>query len=167
MGKVCMEDYTFVILLCLLLLINISLVFYASYQNQNKHTQSIIIHREAEVPRQDSLQDTFIKNIYNPLISPEAMYHGNYDSYIQNQMIGFLNGPEGQFPLFSRQHTPGRSDRMEYYTINNERSRVKIPIITQNYSEIYDSDIVEVPELGGPFTFVKYVNMENRYNPNY
>lgn len=165
MGKVCVEDYTLVIVLCLLFLINISLVFYATYQG--KSNQSIIIHRETEVPRRDSLQDTFIKNIYNPLTSPEAMYHGNYDSYSQNQMIGFLNGPEGQFPVFSRQHTPGRSDRMEYYTINNERGRVKIPIITRNYSEIYDSDIVEVPELGGPFTFVKYANIENRYNPNY
>lgn len=164
MGKICMEDYTFVIMLCFLLLINVFLAFYAIHKNNHKQQIESTIFIEREKENENVLQKGFINDIYNPLVSPSVMYQGNYDSYNENQMTGFLNGPEGQFPVFSRQHTPGRSDRMEYYTMNESRNKIKIPIFTRNYTEIYDGDAVEVPELGGPFMFKKYENRENRYN---
>ena len=114
----------------------------------------------------------FVNKIYNPLESPERIYPGGsftepgYDGYTQNQMIGYINGPGGHFPLFGRFHDPSRMDRWDYYTMPDTRNKIKIPLKTKNHSELYDDDSLTIPELGGTFTVKIYEKQGNRYNPN-
>ena len=118
------------------------------------------------------IQDKFLNIIYNPLSSPEKMYpngdlyNKGYDGYIENQMLGFITNANGQYPIMGRYHYPGKTDKFEYYTINEGRNKIKIPIKTTNYNELYDGDQVTIPELGGNFTFKKYKNEGFRYNPS-
>lgn len=118
-------------------------------------------------------QERFLKKIYDPLERPDILYPGGsfydkgYDGYTQNQMLGFITNGNIQYPLFGRNKYPGKTDKMEYYTINEGRNKIKIPIKTTNYNELYDNDPVTVPELGGDFTFKKYDQEDGfRYNPN-
>jgi hypothetical protein len=117
-------------------------------------------------------QNTFLNKIYNPLSSPEQIYPGGnfynkgYDGYTENQMLGFITNANGQYPIMGRYHYPGKTDKFDYYTINEGRNKIKIPIKTTNYNELYDGDQVTVPELGGNFTFRKYENEGIRYNPS-
>jgi hypothetical protein len=61
----------------------------------------------------------------------------------------------------------GKSDKQEYYTINEGRNHVKIPFKTKNYNELFDGDQVNVPELSNnTFSFKKYETENIRYNPN-
>lgn len=119
-----------------------------------------------------SVQDTFLNKIYNPLSPPEYVYPGGtlytrgYDAYKNYQMIGYLSNSSGQYPLFGRYRNPGRSDKWEYYTINESRNRIKIPIKTTNYNELYDGDTIDVPEISTGLVFNKYNNEEFRYSPD-
>ena len=89
-----------------------------------------------------------------------------YDGYQQYQMLGYITGQQGQFPVFGRYKYPGKTDKLEYYTINDSRGRVKIPFKTINYNELYDGDSVNIDELGGSYIFKKYQDEGLRYNPN-
>ena len=120
------------------------------------------------------IQNKFLDKIYNPLSPPENIYPGGnfmtrgpaYDGYQQYQMLGYITGQQGQFPVFGRYKYPGKTDKLEYYTINDSRGRVKIPFKTINYNELYDGDSVNIDELGGSYIFKKYQDEGLRYNPN-
>lgn len=120
-----------------------------------------------------STQTRFLEKIYNPLSPPENVYPGGsltssgYNSYTQFQQIGYLTGNGEQYPVFARDKYAGKSDKQEYYTINEGRNRIKIPIKTKNFNELYDGDQVSVPQLSDqPFTFQKYEDEGFRYSPN-
>lgn len=117
-------------------------------------------------------QDRFLDKIYNPLSSPEqthpsgSFYDKGYDGYMENQMLGFITNATGQYPIMGRYHSPGKTDKYDYFTINEGRNKIKIPVKTKNYNELYDGDQVTVPEFSNlPFTFKKYENEGSRYNP--
>ena len=118
-------------------------------------------------------QMKFLDKIYNPLYPPENIYkHGGfyspgYDSYQQYQMIGYLSGGGQQYPVFARDKYRGRSDKQEYYTINDSRNRIKIPFQTKNWNELFDGDTINIPELGSGLVFKKYETNQVRYDPNY
>jgi hypothetical protein len=120
----------------------------------------------------NSTQNKFLDKIYNPLTPPENVYKNGsftspgYDSYTQYQMTGYITGNGQQYPVFARDKYSGRSDKQEYYTMNEGRNRIKIPFKTKNFEELYSGDRVNIPELGGEFTFNKYENEGNRYSPN-
>jgi hypothetical protein len=128
-------------------------------------------NQQIQIPTQN-LQSKFLDKIYNPLTPPENVYpNGNftskgYDGYQQYQMLGYLSGNQGQFPVFGRYKYPGKTDKMEYYTINDSRGRIKIPFKTVNYNELYDGDSINIDELGGSYKFKKYDDEGLRYNPN-
>lgn len=119
-----------------------------------------------------SVQPKFLEKIYNPLVPPENVYPGGnfnsrgYDGYQQYQMLGYLSGPQGQFPVFGRYKYPGKTDKLEYYTINDSRGRIKIPFKTPNYNELYDGDSINVDDLGGSYSFKKYEDEGLRYSPD-
>jgi hypothetical protein len=109
----------------------------------------------------------------NPLVYPDniipsgTIYKRGYDAYQQPQEIGYLTNATGQFPVYGRYKDPGRSDRWEYYTINEGRNRIKIPFSTKNYQELNDNDTISVPDITqGELKFKKYENSGLRYNPN-
>jgi len=114
------------------------------------------------------LQNRLLNKIYNPLSPPSNLYRDKYDSYNTYQRIGYLsNFKNGQFPVFAREKYPNRSDRLEYYTINEGRNSVKIPFKTKNDNELFDGDTITISELSNePFTFKKYETEGLRYNPN-
>lgn len=120
----------------------------------------------------DNIQDKFLSKIYNPLTPPENVYPGGnfntrgYNGYQQYQMLGYLSGPQGQFPVYGRYKYPGKTDKYEYYTINDSRGRIKIPFKTVNYNELYDGDSINIDELGGSYKFNKYNDEGLRYDPN-
>jgi hypothetical protein len=119
-----------------------------------------------------NVKNKFLDKIYNPLAPPENLYPNGtlnspgYDAYSNYQMLGYLTGTTGQYPVFGRNKYPGKSDKVEYYAINEGRNKIKIPFKTTNYNELYDGDPVVVNEIGGDFIFKKYENEGIRYNPN-
>jgi hypothetical protein len=119
-----------------------------------------------------SLQNKFLDKLYNPLSPPENIIESGtfntprYDAYTTYQNLGYLTGNGTQYNVFGRWMYPNKSDRWQYYVINNERSRIKIPFKTKNNNELYDGDTIDIPELGNGFVFKKYENEGFRYNPN-
>jgi len=132
-------------------------------QNCNRNLQQL----------SNNIQQKFLDKIYNPLAPPENVYSGGklnqrgYDSYQQFQMIGYLSGNGQQYPVFARDKYPGRTDKQEYYTINDSRNRVKIPFKTQNWNELFSGDTINIPEIGNGLVFTKYDTNTLRYDPNY
>jgi hypothetical protein len=147
-------------------------------KEQKCQIQLDALKNNMNVPSQDSIsiQPIFLEKIYNPLsgtspMNPQGSFSNprGYDSYRQFQQLGYISGgPNGpRYPVMGRYRDAGRSDRFEYYFIDNERGRIKIPFKTKNYNELYDGDNVNIDELGGEFTFKKYEDTDgNRYSPN-
>lgn len=142
------------------------------YQKQtNNDTDKVYDKRYINKSLNNNLQDissVFLNKINNPIVSPENLYRDKYDAYQKYQQIGFLtNLKNGQFPIFARDKYPNRSDKQEYYTINEGRNHVKIPFKTKNNNELFDGDEIIVPELSNDtFIFKKYETESMRYDPN-
>jgi len=121
-----------------------------------------------------SLQPMFLNKIFNPLsgtslINPQGSFSNprGYDAFREFQQLGYISGPNGRYPVMGRYKFNGKSDKFEYYSIDNERGRIKIPFKNKNNNELYDGDSINIDELGGEFTFKKYEDTDgNRYNPN-
>lgn len=116
-------------------------------------------------------QSTFLDKIYNPLSGTSPIYPGRsfgnsgYNAFYQFQMLGYLTGPSGQFPVMGRYRDSNRTDKFEYFCLNEGRNRVKINFKTKNYNELFDGDSVNIQELGGELMFKKYEDRDNnRYN---
>ena len=119
------------------------------------------------------IQTRFLNKIYNPLSGTSPDYPGGsfstppFDGFREFQMLGFLSGPNGQFPVMGRYRFSNTTDRLEYYTLNEGRNRIKIPFRTKNDNELFSGDPVNIPELGGELVFKKYEDTDgNRYDPN-
>jgi hypothetical protein len=133
-------------------------------QNCEKNLQQLQQLQQTQIETPNLISSI---TIYDPISPPESLYRDKYDSYQKYQQIGFLtNVQDGQFPVFARDKYPNKSDKQEYYTINEGRNHVKIPFKTKNYNELFDGDQVNVPELSNnSFIFKKYETKTIRYNP--
>lgn len=110
-----------------------------------------------------------LNKIYNPIVAPQRIYPGgnfNVPSYDDYQLIGFVYNSTDRYPLFGRHKYPGRSDRWEYYIIDESRNRLKIPFKTKNDNELYSGDTISIPTLPGTFQAEIYEYETFRYNPN-
>lgn len=110
-----------------------------------------------------------LNKIYNPVVAPERIYPGgkmNVPSYDDYQLIGFVYNSTQRYPLFGRYKYPGRSDRWEYYIIDESRNRLKMPFKSKNDNELYGGDTVTIPTLPGTFQTEIYEYETFRYNPN-
>jgi hypothetical protein len=117
----------------------------------------------------DVVRNALLEKIYNPLVSPERYYPGgrfNLPSYTDYQMIGFIHKDNERYPLYGRHKYPGRSDRWEYYVIDETRNRLKIPFATKGDIELYSGDATDIPGLGSGFQVNIYEYESPRYNPN-
>jgi hypothetical protein len=143
----------------------IKLISNNQIQNDNVQMQNLQMQNR-------SLQNKFLDKLYNPLTPPENIIESGtfntprYDAYTTYQNLGYLSGNGTQYNVFGRWMYPNKSDRWQYYVINNDRSRIKIPFKTKNNNELYDGDTIDIPELGNGFVFKKYENEGFRYNPN-
>lgn len=197
MDTICFERPTFYMYFFILFVVIIYLVYYFhaslnNYHKDNIKNTNILINnlnkqvkfQQKEIYQENNLQkqqqqqqqieDKFLDKVYNPISGTSTTYsrgsfnNKGYDGYNIYQNLGFISDNINQFPIYGRYHDPNRTDRMEYYTINEGRNKIKIPIKTKNFTELYTQDKVNVPELGGDFSFTKYEDTdENRYNPNY
>lgn len=108
-----------------------------------------------------------ICNKTNNTTGPERVYlptHSNSSTYT---LLGYVYKDTDRFPLYGRYKYPGRSDRWEYYVIDETRNRLKIPFDTTNFAELYDDDLVNIPTLGDNYSVKIYEYKNLRYNPNY
>lgn len=114
-------------------------------------------------------QNVLLNKIYNPLVNPERLYPGgrlNSPAVDNFQMIGFVHQNNERYPLFGRYKFPGKSDKWEYYLIDESRNRLKIPFKSKNDNEIYDGDTIDIPSVGNGFTVKIYDYDQFRYNPD-
>jgi hypothetical protein len=118
------------------------------------------------------IRSRLLNKIYDPLSgtspeNPQGTFNnpGGFDANTQYQQLGYITGPNGRYPVMGR-YRNGRTDRFQYYIIDNERGRIKINFRTKNDNELYDGDSVNIDELGGEFKFKKYEDIDgNRYIP--
>lgn len=101
------------------------------------------------------------------LIPPERIYVSPKAFSVpqQFQNVGFVHGNDLRYPLYGRYREPGRSDRWEYYIVDEGRNRLKIPFKTKNWTELYDNDMVIIPTIG-EMKVSLYDFQTFRYNPN-
>lgn len=106
-------------------------------------------------------------SIYNASTPPNRMYVSPQNPILDDfQMIGYVYNNNEKYPLFGRYKFPGRSDKWEYFIIDESRNRLKIPFRTKNDQELYDNDPIEIPTMGGQFATRLYEFDNVRYNPN-
>lgn len=104
--------------------------------------------------------------IYNPLSPPNRIYVSPQNPILDDfQMIGYVYNNSEKYPLFGR-YKNNRSDRWEYYIIDESRNRIKIPFKTKNDQELYDNDPIDIPTVGNGLKTKIYDYQEYRYNPN-
>jgi hypothetical protein len=118
---------------------------------------------------QQQIQNVLLNKISNPLTAPDRYYPGgdfNTQPIDNYQMIGYLYQDNERYPLFGRYKYPGKSDKWEYYIIDESRNRIKIPFKTKNDNELYDGDTVNVPTLQDNLNAKIYDIQQIRYNPN-
>lgn len=110
-----------------------------------------------------------LNRIYNPLVPPERAYpSGRFNQPMNNdyQQLGFIYNDHDRYPLYGRPKYRGKTDKYEYYIIDETRNRLKIPYKSRNDNELYDGDTITVDILKGSF-MVKIYDYDNiRYDPD-
>jgi hypothetical protein len=104
-----------------------------------------------------------LNKIYNPLVSPGRAYVYKNDSF---QQLGFIFNDSDRYPLYGRPKYSGRSDRYEYYIIDETRNRLKIPYKSKNDYELSDGDKIFIDVLNNEYNVKIYDYDEFRYDPD-
>ena len=121
---------------------------------------------------QNKLQDLYIQTeqsrLYNPFAPPARRYDQVGDDY---NVVGYIfnTTTNERYALFAKNHDATRSDRKDYYIIDDKSTRfnIKIPVETRNYAELFDGDTVTVDSLGTTVYTVKIYSVDQYvYNPN-
>lgn len=115
------------------------------------------------------LKEKLLNKIYNPLVSPERIYPSgrlNMDSYSNYQLIGFIYDTDERYPLYGRPKYPGKTDKYEYYIIDESRNKLKIPFKSKNDNELNSGDVIDISGVGTGFNVTIYEYDTLRYNPN-
>ena len=185
---ICFDDYTLYTYVFILFSVFFIVIYYKMYEHTKiqetndtslLHQQLNELHKKIELIKEQkaqnvqNVQDIFLSKILNPLSGTSPLYPGGsfsnprgYDAFREFQQLGYISGPSGRYPVMGRYKYSGKSDKFEYYTIDNERGRIKIPFKNKNDNELYDNDPITITELGD-FTFKKYEDQDgNRYDPN-
>lgn len=135
------------------------------FQLAEQRCRTELVRARSEL--EGSSQQKSINRIFNPLVPPERQYTGTRDNTLSTyQMIGYVYNGNDRYPLFGRYKYPGRTEKWEYYVIDETRNRLKIPFKTVNDNEISDNDTVDIPTLGNGFSAKIYDYEQFRYNPN-
>jgi hypothetical protein len=124
------------------------------------------INRSQNIQSQSSVA---LNRIYNPLSPPERTYPNgrlNTPGTSDFQQIGIVYNNTERLPLFGRQKYPGRTEKYEYYIIDETRNRLKIPFKSKNDNELYDGDTIHVDILNNDYTVKIYEYDQFRYDPN-
>lgn len=107
--------------------------------------------------------DISMQRIYNPLVGPERIYPNLNNDYSNYQQLGFISSGMLRLPLFGRRKYR-RSDKWEYYVIDNSENKIKIPIKTVSDNELYSGEAIQFD--GQNFSVFLYDIDTIRYNPD-
>lgn len=140
-------------------------LFDCTTSKQRCERQLSEIVTDTSLPNKSS--DTFLNRIYNPLVPPERTYVGRLvkPQLDQFQPVGFVYNSTDRYPLFARPKYPGKTDKYEYYVIDETRNRLKIPFRSRNDNELFDNDTIFIDVLNSEFTVKIYEYEGFRYNP--
>lgn len=137
--------------------------------NSQLQEQKCKIELNAVVQQTSNVQNKLLNKIYNPLVSPERIYPSgrlNMTSYSDYQLIGFIFNDTERYPLYGRPKYPGKTDKYEYYIIDESRNRLKIPFKSKNDNELYSGDTIDISGVGSSFNVNIYEYDTLRYDPN-
>lgn len=117
---------------------------------------------QSNMNTQNSNERLLLERIYNPLVGPERIYPGLHqiDNY---QQLGYISKDSLRLPLFGRRKYK-RSDKWEYYVMDNSENKIKIPIKSVNDYELSSGDPITFD--GQQFTVNLYEIDSIRYNPD-
>ena len=101
-----------------------------------------------------NLHNRVLNKVYNPIAPPERIYPGgsfhNREPYYGYQMVGFLNSADGErLALYGRPKYRNRTDKMEYFAVDDTRNKLKIPFEVKGDDALDDGDTVDIDRLGG------------------
>jgi hypothetical protein len=180
--QVCFEERNLIIILVLILsLFFVSFVIYKkeSFQTLSSPNSTELekmysllkqcISSNEQLTKANATQNIsqvngkYLDKIYNPLYPPENVYNTGY-SY---QQLGFIFSDNERYPLFGRNKYQNKSDKKEYYILDESRNHLKIPFVSPNNNELYDGDKVFITTLNKEFNVKIYDIEEIRYNPNF
>ncbi len=120
-----------------------------------------------ESVRSDQSVAANLRKLYDPLEAPGRLYVNSRTSAgSENNLIGYVYNNNERYPLFGRFKYPGRSEKWEYYIIDETRNKLKIPFKTQNDNELSDGDTVDIPSVGNMYSVKIYEYDQLKYNPN-
>lgn len=166
------------------------LKFNFNYSNNKSLENNIVnkkIHKKKLIKMKDDLRGRDYKVINDPIHPPERRLprhiypkvdikrvtniptRGHPDNY---QLMGIVTreSDEKVMQLFGRQTYPG-SSQYEYYIRGKDLSglEVKFPLNIENDKELYNNDVVNIPQLNaskGDFKVTLYELNAPKYNPN-
>jgi hypothetical protein len=125
-----------------------------------------VIHDPIFPPHKRLPRHIYRNNVYSHFNIPSRGYPDNF------QILGILtrNSDEKSLQLFGRQKYPG-SRTYEYFVTGNDSNglQTKLPLKTSNDKEIYDNDVIDIPQLNsskGKFKVSLYDLNAPVYNPN-
>jgi hypothetical protein len=131
--------------------------------------QTSRLMQSSVAPQIPAQRNILLNRIYNPLQPPERTYpNGRFysPSYEEYQQLGFIYNDNDRFPLFGRPKYPGKTDKFEYYIIDETRNRLKIPFRSHNDNELTDGETIHIDVLNQTFNIKIYDYDSVRYNPN-
>lgn len=139
-----------------------------TFQLAEQRCRSELVKAHTQLQRSSTVvNNPFLDKIYNPLVAPERRYEGTNMGSPGYQMIGYIYGTDNdRYPLFGKYKYPGRTEKWEYYIMDETRNKLKIPFKSVNDNEITDGETVNIPTLGNGFTAKIYEYEQLRYNPN-
>lgn len=176
-----MYIYIFIVLFCVIIYSffeqkrKLELTYLKSQltSEQNKLLQNEIKEKDTvfEKEKQNFMQkhiEPVIRQISSGM-SPTRLYPGgrlDLPKYEEYQLMGFLYNELNRFPLYGRPKYKGKSDKYEYYVVDESRNKLRIPFKTRNDNELFDNDEIIVPELTGSPLKTKLYEFETiRYDP--
>jgi hypothetical protein len=110
-----------------------------------------------------------LNRLYNPHSPPERSYPSgrlNTPGTSDFQQIGIVYNNTERLPLFGRPKYPGRTEKYEYYIIDETRNRLKIPFKSKNDNELYDGDTIHLDILNNDYNVKIYEYDQFRYDPD-
>lgn len=127
------------------------------------------IQQSQNVPVNKANVNIALNRLYNPLSPPERSYPSgrlNTPGTSDYQQIGIVYNNNERLPLFGRPKYPGRSEKYEYYVIDETRNRLKIPFKSKNDNELYDGDTIHLDILNNDYNVKIYEYDQFRYDPD-
>jgi len=162
-GMVCFENTTFFILLFVIVILYV----YITNKKEKKHCSNVTLFNDV-TPREEPRS---ISDPYKPPLIDNARLNGSIafqTTSLQNtyQQVGILNRPSCEqtiLPIMGKKLLH-RSDKWNYYTMNDKNNMIKLPITfkgksgTSEYGcdELYSGDKVIVQGYNDEFTVTIY-----------